>query len=261
MKSFHPPAFPPRNLKTKTFAAALKTANRELSRFNAALLKLPKELHSILLLGEAISSLKPQKLKNELPRQVFQYVHALEWAGKKMKREPLSKKLICALHRKIKQGVAPPEDLGVYRNRQNWIGPAGCSKEEAYFYPPNASEVDALMEKLFRYSEKKTSEPLVQIALIFAQLLIIHPFMDGNGRVARILIPLFLYRKQVAPYPYFFLSAYFQKHRLRYFQLLFQTTEKQRWENWIAFFLKGVIGESRKYCRLFKQLSPKENLL
>ena len=260
MESYRPHAFPPRGLKKKAYAVLLKTAQRELSLYNDALLTLPKEMHSILLLAEAIASLNSQKLDNKLSRQVFQYVHAVEWASKKMKREPLSKKLVCTLHRKIKQGMTPLKDLGVYRNRQNWIGPAG-SKEEAYFYPPQASEVNAWMKNLFRYSEKQSSEPLVQIAMIFAQMLIIHPFMDGNGRVARILIPLLLYRKQVVPYPVFFLSAYFQKHRLHYFQTLFETTEEEQWEKWIAFFLKGVIVESRKYRKLFKALSPKERLL
>lgn len=258
MEPFCPPAFPPRRLNKKAYAALLKTAHRELSLYNEALLKLPQELHSILLFTEAIASLNSQKLDDELSCQVFQYVDTLEWASKKMKYEPLSKKLVCTLHRKIKQGLTPLKDLGVYRNRQNWIGPAG-RKEEAYFYPPKASEVHAWMENLFHYSEKQSSEPLVQIAMIFAQMLIIHPFMDGNGRVARILIPLLLYRKHVVPYPVFFLSAYFQQHRLRYFQTLFQTTEEAQWEKWITFFLKGVIVESKKYRRLFKALSPKES--
>ncbi len=102
------------------------------------------------------------------------------------------------------------------------------------------------MENLLHYCNQIDPFPLVQIAIAFAQFLIIHPFMDGNGRVARILIPLLLYKKNLLPYPLLFLSRYFKDHRLTYFRQLFAITEKQQWEQWILFFLKGIAREAKR---------------
>ena len=110
-----------------------------------------------------------------------------------------------------------------------------------------------MMQDLLRYCRRREKDPLLHLALIFAQLLIIHPFMDGNGRVARILIPLFLYRKKVLPLPLFFMSRYFRRHRLSYFQNLYKTTEENQWESWIVFFMKGVVIETKRMRRLLKE--------
>ena len=110
-----------------------------------------------------------------------------------------------------------------------------------------------MMQELLLYCRRRERDPLLHLALIFAQLLIIHPFMDGNGRLARVLIPLFLYRKKVIPLPLFFMSSYFRRHRLRYFQNLYKTTEENQWESWIVFFMKGIVVETKRMRRLFKE--------
>lgn len=106
------------------------------------------------------------------------------------------------------------------------------------------------MENLLQYMRKQEADPLVQLAIAFAQLLIIHPFMDGNGRVGRVMIPLFTYKKGVTSKPILHLSRYFKKHRLAYFEKLFAITTNKMWEEWIRFFLKGVIVESERLRKL-----------
>ncbi|MGE5195928.1 MAG: Fic family protein, partial [Anaerolineae bacterium] len=121
------------------------------------------------------------------------------------------------------------------------------------------------LDNLKKYLHYKEKDPLVQLAIFFAQLLIIHPFMDGNGRVARALIPFFLYKKNIVSTPLFYLSAYFKRYRLQYFEKLFSISSKNEWEEWIRFFLKGVIHEGEEsiqkakailsgYCRIDETL-------
>ena len=107
------------------------------------------------------------------------------------------------MHRILKK-----EQNGKFRKRQNWIGPKGCTQKEAYFLPPLYTKVPQAMKELQLYGNKQEKDPLVQLAIYFAQLLIIHPFMDANGRLARCVIPLFLYKKKIIPAPRFYLSAY-----------------------------------------------------
>jgi Fic family protein len=273
MVPFHLRAFPPRRLNRRRFAKSLERANRLLNEYNTLLAASPwpQRLFFQLVNLEVIASIESQKVKISLEdflrlllgkqlkknskfRLISNYREALIWACKHAQNSSLTKELICTLHKKAKRETVAKADLGVYRNRQNWIGPKGCKIEDAYFYPPAATEVKDLMQKLFNYAKKDENEPLLQLALIFAQFLIIHPFMDGNGRVARILIPLFLYQKKVTLLPLLFMSRYFLQHRLQYFSNLFRTTEENKWETWIAFFLEGIIIEMRRELSIFKQI-------
>jgi Fic family protein len=265
---FVPHPFPPRHLKKHSFAHLLDPANEAMKQFGKTLRSVtcPQQIYSSLLTIEAIDSLESQEIemtfkkfiqsdKESKTLPIYDYLEALDFACGDSIHTPFSRGQICRIHNRIKKNSAPIADRGRYRNRQNWIGPKGCSIHQAYFYPPKASQVTPLMDQLVKYMKKNEKEPLLQLALIFAQLLIIHPFMDGNGRIARILIPLFLYQKKVLPQPFFFLSSYFKFHRLKYFQTLYQTTEEEAWENWIHFFLKGIIYASRRYKQAIKQSS------
>lgn len=235
MKPFRPHAFPPRRLRASSFEKYLKTANKLLEEYHV-----PSMERARLVTRESIASTRSRSVK-----KYGAYQNTLNWAIKNAKR-PISKRMICTIQAKIKDKTALAYDVGQYRNRQNWIGPEGCTIDEAYFYPPVAEQVEGLMRQLITYAKKKEKEPLLQLALFFGQLLLIHPFMDGNGRVARILIPIFLTQKKVLKTPYFFMSGYFLKHRLRYFQCLYNLREVNNWEEWIVFFLKGVISEAKK---------------
>ncbi|MGC1878313.1 MAG: Fic family protein [Rhabdochlamydiaceae bacterium] len=273
VKPFHPHPFPPKHLHEKTYSKLLKIANRSLQEYSFFLSQispLTPFLYQLINL-EAIASVESHKVKTTLenflrftqmkhPKKsskealVHHYREALIWGCKNIGKLSISKKLLCTLHKKAKRKTVFQADLGAYRNRQNWIGPEDCDIEEAYFYPPAENEVEDLMEKLLGYAKKNEKESLIQLALFMAQLLIVHPFMDGNGRVARILIPLFLYQKKAIPLPFFFMSRFFRHHRLQYFQTLFTTTEENKWEPWIIFFLKGIIIETKHTLSLFKQI-------
>ena len=135
-------------------------------------------------------------------------------------------------------------EVGRLRKRQNWIGAEGCPIEEAYFFPPKFQLLPKYLKNWTLYSRRKELDPLLQLAILFAQFLIIHPFMDGNGRVARIYIPLFLLRKHLISQPFFFLSDYFESKRARYNQKLFSISEENDWEGWILYFLEGVIEQA-----------------
>jgi Fic family protein len=253
---FTPRAFPPRRLRKKSIENLLEKADDALKQYALALYPISTPLLACLLKIEAIDSLDSQKIDvsfqealQKVPSPIYDYLKALHWACRKIKKSHFSKSLICKIHGILKRSSSSQEELGKFRNRQNWIGPAGCTIEEAYFYPPQAEYVKPMMDELVNYMNSSTKEPLLQLALVFAQLLIIHPFMDGNGRVARSLTPLFLYKKNLLPMPFFFMSRYFKTYKLRYFQTLFQTTEEGNWESWITFFLKGIIQSSKRSKR------------
>jgi len=197
--------------------------------------------------------------KSSKLKMILNYRQAFLWGCKNIQKSSLNEELLCTIHKKSKRGTTHKADLGVYRNRQNWIGPQGCKIEDAYFYPPAENEVKGLMRRLFSYAKRHDREPLLQLALIFAQVLIVHPFMDGNGRVARILIPLFLYWKKIIPVPLLFMSRYLLRHRLKYFQALFKTTAENKWEAWVIFFLKGIIIEMKRTLHLFNQIVSLHN--
>jgi Fic family protein len=266
---FPPRSFPPCSLKKKTFSALLKRANRAITEYGAILAQIPFPIShlSVLMQCEAINSLDAQqgkvslkdllyaeasalkKKKNLDP--VLHYQQALKGSLQKGPT-PMTHEMICTLHKKIKYGTGSKAEIGTYRKKQNWIGPRGCTIEEAYFYPPAPKCVRAMMTRLLRYANSQQKEPLLHLALFFAQLLIIHPFMDGNGRIARILISYFLHQKKLTPF--LFMSRYFWRHRLLYFFNLYKTTEENQWEPWVIFFMKGVITEANRFNRLIKKI-------
>ncbi|MDE3055986.1 MAG: Fic family protein [Verrucomicrobiota bacterium] len=189
-----------------------------------------------LIQQEARASIKEQERgRKEKEMRVKQ---AIEWAISQ-KSYPLS--FFCKLHRIIKK---EGEEVGKVRTGQNWVGEEGSPIEDAWFIPPKASLLPRHLADWMHFSKEKKEDPLLQIALLFAQLLILHPFMDGNGRLARIFIPVFLWKRKVISHPFLFMSEYFMNNRLRYNQKLFGIPEKGGWEEWIIFFLEGVAERS-----------------
>jgi len=181
-------------------------------------------------LQEAKASEKTSKSKN-----ASQIQDALSFAIQS--KTPFSYKTWCGIHAIVKQDFPNP---GKIRTQQNWIGPEKSPIEKAYFFPPPPSKVLGHLRDLERYLRTKDLDPLVQIAVAFAYFLMIHPFMDGNGRVARILIPVFAVKKKLLQQPILFMSPYFEKHRGQYMQTLHDISANKDWEGWIVFFLKGV---------------------
>ena len=174
--------------------------------------------------------------------EVINYVAAMNHGIARLQDLPVSVRLIREIHQRLLHGVRgsalTPGDL---RRSQNWIGPGGCTLNEATFVPPPPHEVPEALGRLERFLHEDESLPLLmRIGLAHAQFETIHPFLDGNGRVGRLLITFLLCEKAVLGKPVLYLSYYFKKHRQRYYDLLQAVRDEGAWEDWIAFFLTGV---------------------
>lgn len=180
-------------------------------------------------------------------REVANYVGALEHGLKRTKTLPLSLRLIRELHAKLMTGVRG-DDLapGEFRPRQNWIGPAGCRLEEATYVPPPVPQMHAALDAFEKHLHTPPTLPaLVRLAAIHYQFEAIHPFLDGNGRVGRLLISLILCHERLLPQPLLYLSAYFERYRAEYYRHLLSVSQQGAWTEWVRFFVRGVRTEGR----------------
>lgn len=160
---------------------------------------------------------------------------------------PISVRLLCEAHRVLLDGVrGAGKQPGELRRSQNWTG--GTRPGNAAFVPPPADRVADLLGDLeqFIHDEAGTLPPLVRIALAHAQFETIHPFLDGNGRVGRLLITFLLTEKQLLNKPVLYLSHYFKQHRSEYYERLQAVRDNGDWEGWLAFFLEGIVCVSRE---------------
>jgi Fic family protein len=178
-------------------------------------------------------------------REVANYVVALEHGVARLARLPLSLRLLKELHEKLMRGVrgdtvAP----GEFRRSQNWIGPAGCTLANASFVPPPPDRLMDCLGAWETFLHDDTLPPLVHAAFAHSQFEAIHPFLDGNGRVGRLLITLLLVARDVLPAPLLYLSAWFEATRQDYYARLSGVTERGEWEEWLEYFLAGVAGQA-----------------
>jgi Fic family protein len=188
--------------------------------------------------------------------EVVNYVTALNFGISRLDTLPMSVRLICEIHEKLLASVRGSQKTpGELRRSQNWIGAAGCTIDEALFVPPPWQQLPDLLGKLEAFIHQQDSLPqLVKIALIHAQFETIHPFLDGNGRLGRLLITFYLFEKKLLHKPALYLSLYFKKHRQTYYDKLQTTREAGDWEGWIDFFLTGVIETARQASNTARQI-------
>jgi Fic family protein len=193
-------------------------------------------------------------------REVANYVVALEHGIRRLEKLPLSLRLIREIHGKLMAGVrgnvATP---GEFRRSQNWIGQAGSTPATATYIPPPPAEMMACLGDLERFLHETVLPPLVQVALAHYQFEAIHPFLDGNGRVGRLLVTLFLVQREILPTPLLYLSAFFEATRREYYEGLQGVAERGEWERWLGYFLNGVARQSEDALgraeRINRQLS------
>ena len=180
-------------------------------------------------------------------REVYNYVQALEYGLDRLGSLPLSLRIIREIHARLMDGVRGERQTpGEFRRRQNWIGAPGCTLEEATYIPPPASEMMAALHDLEAFLYQPPSlPPLLRLGMIHYQFEAIHPFLDGNGRVGRLLITLLLCAWDLLPEPLLYLSAYFQSHRQTYYDLLLATSREGAWDAWLSFFLRGIAAQAR----------------
>ncbi len=189
-------------------------------------------------------------------REVQNYVRAMEYGLKRLEELPLSLRLIRELHSILMEGVRGERAIpGEFRQSQNWIGPPGCTLNDATFVPPPVSEMMETLDQLEKFLHAHVElPPLVELALIHYQFEAIHPFLDGNGRIGRLLITLFLCQQGILTKPLLYLSAFFEHRRQEYYERLLEVSQKGAWREWIEFFLQAVIEQSGDAVQRARQL-------
>ncbi len=179
-------------------------------------------------------------------REVHNYVRALDYGLDRLDTLPISLRLIREIHSVLMDGVRG-EHLtpGEFRRSQNWIGPPGSTLESATFIPPPENEMHASLDALEKYVHASSDiPPLARIALIHYQFEAIHPFLDGNGRIGRLLVIMLLIKWGLLSQPLLYLSAYFEAHHQEYYDHLLAISQRGEWERWLTFFLAGVRDQS-----------------
>ncbi len=186
--------------------------------------------------------------------EVLNYISAMNHGLRRLEEIPVSVRLIRELHEKLMHGVRGSHlTPGETRRTQNWIGPGGASLKDALFIPPPPAEIPAALGDLEKFLHGHSEMPLlIQIGLAHAQFETIHPFLDGNGRVGRLLITFLLRQRDVLQKPVLYLSHFLKRHRQEYYERLQATRDKGDWEGWLEFFLRGVAevsGEATETAR------------
>lgn len=268
MKPYKPENLPLQNLDWQHLISLMSEANRKLARYDGILQTMPNPvlLLSPLTTQEAVLSSriegtqatleevlkfeadpKAETKKYDDIQEVINYRKATAVAVEEMKKRPISLNLIKNIHSVLLQSVrGQNKSRGEFRKIQNWIGKPGSTIEEARFVPPDPVELLSALDNFEKYIHYEEKDRLVQLAIVHAQFEILHPFLDGNGRIGRILIPLFLFEKKILNTPMFYISAFFESNRDEYYDKLKDITDNKNWESWITFFLRGVILQSEK---------------
>ncbi len=180
--------------------------------------------------------------------EVVNYVQAMNYGLKRLAELPVSVRLIREIHERLVAGVRGSHLVpGELRTSQNWIGPGGCTLHEAVFVPPPPNEVPVALGQLEHFIHTDSDLPLlIKIGLAHAQFETIHPFLDGNGRVGRLLITFLLCEQKVLLKPVLYLSHYFKRYRTQYYEHLQAIRDQGNWEAWLEFFVRGVAEVSRE---------------
>lgn len=197
--------------------------------------------------------------EREAVHEVANYANALAWGCQQIETHPLVSRFILGLHERLLQGVRGASSIGRFKDRQNYIGSyATDSIKDAIFVPPSPEDTLDLIASLERYLNLENSEPrIVQCALVHYQFETIHPFNDGNGRVGRLLIILHMIQLGLLSAPLIYPSVYFERHRTEYYQRLQNVRDHAAWNDWIDFFVQGIIqqcSETISFTRMILDL-------
>ncbi len=260
-KSFNPASLPPKPKieLDEAMLALLISANIEIAKLNEISNKIPHAplFVSMYIRKEALLSsqiegtqatlddiLDPEIEKNSNLDifDVINYINATDYAMKRLETLPLCNRLILETHKILMRGVRGGEKSpGEFRKSQNWLGPAGSVIKNATYIPPNLNDMTQGMSDLEKFMNAKDNiNPLIKIALVHYQFETIHPFLDGNGRIGRLLINLFLKERGLLKQPVLYTSYYFKKNRIEYYDRLNEVRLKGNYEQWVMFFLHAV---------------------
>lgn len=285
MQPFTPHQLPIKDLNFRQLIPLAGKANRFVARYDGILRAVvsPELLISPLRNKEAVLSSKiegtratfediasfdgkrklPETDKDDL-EEVLNYRTALLAGKEEMEKLPLTLNVIRTIHSVLMNGVrGQNSDRGNFRRIQNWIGPPGSTLKAASHVPPSPP---VMLEALYdweKYLHTEDEDVMIQLAIMHAQFEVIHPFLDGNGRLGRILIPLFLYHKEVIHQPFFYMSDYLEANRAEYYHRLQAISKNGDWNGWITFFLNGVVeqaqktvGQAKSTLDLYEKMKP-----
>lgn len=266
MNPYQPDTLPLQKLDYQRLLPLVGQANAALARYDGLLQGIPNPavMLSPLTTQEAVLSSKiegTQATVDEVLEQeagllkegekyqdileISNYRQALFSARQYLMDYPIRLSFVRELHRILMDSVRGQDKTpGEFRKDQNWIGKHGCTIEQATFVPPNPLQLPDFLQDWERYLDSDDVDFLLQAAVVHAQFELLHPFKDGNGRIGRILIPLFLYQKKVLSQPMFYLSEYLESHREDYYQRLKGISAEGGWNDWIAFFLEAIATQA-----------------
>ena len=273
-RSFRPSPFPPELELDGELLRLLVEANRQLVRLDTASRLVPstKLFVSMYVRKEALMSsqiegtqctledvLDPELDTNANADvgEVVNYVKAAQFALDRLNSLPLCNRLLRETHAILMDGVRGQEkNPGEFRRSQNWIGPAGCSLKEARYIPPNVEDMERAMSDLEKYiNENEQYDPLIQAALIHYQFETIHPFLDGNGRIGRLLILLYLMERKLLVKPVIYVSYFLKKNQVEYYDRISEVRRRGDYEQWVRFFLEAVSAAAADAATSIDQLS------
>ena len=286
---YHAGAFPPRDLEWSHLIPLLGPTAAAVARYDGILAAVPNPgvLLSPLTTQEAVLSSRiegtqatfdevlefeaageaggrsPERVADI--HEVLNYRRALRDAERSMAELPLCLRVVSAAHRLLMDGVRghgkSPGDL---RRVPNWIGPSGCPIEEARFVPIAAGDLPPAMAAWERYANEEADDRLVQLAILHAEFEALHPFLDGNGRLGRMLVPLFLWQVGMIRAPMFYLSAYLEARREEYYERLLAVSRDGDWTGWCRFFLEAMrqqaeanLEKARGILDLYGSMKPR----
>ena len=275
-QSFKPSPLPPDpelNINSD-IVKKLVEANRDLVRLDTAAKLIPKvELFiSMYVRKEALISSQIEGTQCTLDDildphidgnsnldvgDVINYVRACSYAIDRLDKLPLCNRLLREIHKELLAGVRGQEkNPGEFRRSQNWIGPEGCTLREARYIPPNVEDMNTALTDLERYmNEGDDYDPLIRIALIHYQFETIHPFLDGNGRVGRLMILLYLMEQGYISKPIIYISYFLKKNQIEYYDRISEVRRSGNYEQWIVFFLEAVSAAAKDSLATIEKLS------
>lgn len=266
--AFIPAPLPPPIEWTTPLISALSEADRELSKLTtlAGNFPFPRLLIQPFMRREAVLSSRIEGTRASLVdlynyesaqlsfleptddvREVHNYVLALDYGLERLNTLPVSLRLIREVHARLMEGVRGGNlTPGKFRKSQNWIGPAGSTIETATYVPPPIDEMQIALNDLEMFIHAETSIPsLARAGMIHYQFEAIHPFLDGNGRIGRLLMSLLFHEWQILSQPLLNLSAYFEHYRQEYYDRLLAVSQRGKWDEWLRFFLRGISAQSQ----------------
>lgn len=266
---YHLGHFPPANLDWPRLIPLIGPANAAVARYEGVLHGVPNPnvLLSPLTSQEAVLSSRIEGTQATLGevlefeaegdandestpkkadiQEVLNYRMALAEATRLLGELPLSQRLVRQAHAVLMQGVRGRNKApGDYRRIPNWIGPEGCTVETARFVPVSADQLPGAMDGWEAYLHADAPDKLVQLAVIHAEFEAIHPFLDGNGRLGRLIVPLFLFSQGLLSRPNFYISEFLESHRDEYYARLLAVSRDLDWTGWCEFFLSAIIAQA-----------------